>query len=145
MAHPLPSDIFDLSCPSRELLSRLADKWTVLVVVHLGYGPARFSRLRKELGGISTRALTQTLRHLERSGLVTRKVIPTAPITVEYDLTDCGSKLRKVFDSFRVFIENNLEVILEAERLYDTPEQVGHSRVAKHPRARGKRVEKSGK
>jgi DNA-binding HxlR family transcriptional regulator len=65
-------------------------------------------------------------------------------MTVEYDLTEYGSKLRKIFDSFRVFIENNLEVFLEAERLYDTPEQAEHSRVTKHPRVGRRRVEKGG-
>lgn len=145
MAYPLPSNIFDVSCPSRELLGQLADKWTVLVVVHLGYGPVRFSRLQRELGGVSTRTLTQTLRHLERSGFVARKVTPTVPVTVEYNLTKHGSKLCRIFDALRVLIENNLGIYLEAGRLYDAPEQIGRSKVTKGPRARGDRVEKKGK
>src|SRR5262245_23779519 len=75
------------------VLSRVGDKWTVLVVSHLGNGPMRFNELRKALGSISQRMLTLTLRALERDGLVTRTVFPTVPPRVEYALTKLGRSL----------------------------------------------------
>src|SRR6201746_2534405 len=76
-----------------EVLSRVGDKWTVLVVSTLGDGPKRFNELRRALGSISQRMLTLTLRALERDGLVTRTVFPTVPPRVDYELTDLGRSL----------------------------------------------------
>jgi DNA-binding HxlR family transcriptional regulator len=76
-----------------EILSRVGDKWSVQVVVELGEGSRRFNELRRSVTGISQRMLTLTLRGLERDGLVTRTVYPTAPPTVEYALTDLGRSL----------------------------------------------------
>ena len=76
-----------------EVLSRVGDKWTVLVVTTLGDGPKRFNELRRALGSISQRMLTLTLRGLERDGLVTRTVFPTVPPRVDYELTDLGRSL----------------------------------------------------
>src|ERR1700741_4376547 len=76
-----------------EVLSRVGDKWTVLVVATLGDGPKRFNELRKALGSISQRMLTLTLRALERDGLVTRTVFPTIPPRVDYELTRLGRSL----------------------------------------------------
>ena len=76
-----------------EVLSRVGDKWTVLVVSTLGDGPKRFNELRKALGSISQRMLTLTLRGLERDGLVTRTVFPTNPPRVDYELTRLGRSL----------------------------------------------------
>jgi len=76
-----------------EVLARVGDKWTVLVVSTLGGGPKRFNELRKALGSISQRMLTLTLRGLERDGLVTRTVFPTIPPRVDYELTDLGRSL----------------------------------------------------
>src|SRR5579872_6324407 len=73
-----------------EVLSRVGDKWTVLVVTTLGDGPKRFNEIRRALGSISQRMLTLTLRGLERDGLVTRTVFPTVPPRVDYDLTRLG-------------------------------------------------------
>ena len=78
-----------------EVLSRVGDKWTVLVVGTLGDGPKRFNELRRALGSISQRMLTLTLRGLERDGLVTRTVFPTIPPRVDYELTDLGRGLAK--------------------------------------------------
>src|ERR1700751_3640882 len=76
-----------------EVLSRVGDKWTVLVVTMLGDGPKRFNELRRSLGSISQRMLTLTLRGLERDGLVSRTVYPTVPPRVEYELTRLGRSL----------------------------------------------------
>jgi len=78
-----------------EILQRVGDKWTVLVVGKLGDGPLRFNELRAAVGGISQKMLTTTLRGLERDGFVTRTVFPTIPPRVDYELTDLGRGLSK--------------------------------------------------
>src|SRR5262245_1693302 len=81
------------TCEIRELLDRLGDKWSLLVVELLGGGTRRFSELRREIDGISQRMLTLTLRQLERDGLVTRTVHPVVPPRVDYELTRLGASL----------------------------------------------------
>lgn len=76
-----------------EVLSRIGDKWTVLVITYLGSGAKRFSQIRYAVGGISQKMLTVTLRALERDGFVTRTVFPTIPPRVDYELTDLGREL----------------------------------------------------
>ena len=76
-----------------DILQRIGDKWTVLVVGKLGDGPMRFNELRSAVGGISQKMLTTTLRGLERDGFVTRTVYPTIPPRVDYELTDLGQEL----------------------------------------------------
>ena len=80
-------------CPIRDVIERIGDKWSVLVVVSLQDGPVRFSGLLRGVDGISRRMLTRTLRLLERDGLVDREVFPTTPPSVEYSLTDLGRGL----------------------------------------------------
>jgi acetoin utilization deacetylase AcuC-like enzyme/DNA-binding HxlR family transcriptional regulator len=91
---PLPYDPFSAACPTREILTRIADKWSMLVILGLGDGTLRFSALRRRVGGITQKMLTQTLRGLERDGLVTREVFPTVPVTVTYTLTPLGRRGR---------------------------------------------------
>lgn len=81
------------TCPVREVLDRVGDKWTVLIVVLLDERPHRFNELRRRVEGISQRMLTVTLRRLERDGLVLRTVTPSTPPQVEYSLTDLGRTL----------------------------------------------------
>src|ERR1700733_16190049 len=81
--------------PIRETLSRVGDKWSLLIVSILSDTPLRFNELRRRIDGISQRMLTRTLRELERDGLVTRTVTPTTPPSVEYELTDLGHTLMK--------------------------------------------------
>ena len=88
--HPLDSDCARVG----GVLSRLGDKWTVLVVMLLGEGPRRFSEIKRAVAGISQRMLTLTLRNLERDGMVTRTVTPTIPPRVDYALTDLGRSVR---------------------------------------------------
>ena len=91
----LPSDCRAVS----DVLARIGDKWSVLVVSRLGNGPLRFNELRRAIGGISQRMLTLTLRGLERDGLVTRTVFPTIPPRVDYELTPLGQSLRCPIDA----------------------------------------------
>jgi DNA-binding HxlR family transcriptional regulator len=92
MEHP-PLAPFDPDCPTRQILDRIAGKWTVLVVVALEPRAKRFGELRREVGGISQKMLIQTLRGLERDGLVLRHVTPSSPVSVEYELTRLGRSL----------------------------------------------------
>jgi DNA-binding HxlR family transcriptional regulator len=92
MAHP-PLDPFDPDCPTRQILDRIAGKWTVLIVVALQACAKRCGELRREVGGISQKMLTQTLRSLERDGLVLRRVKPSSSVSVEYELTQLGRSL----------------------------------------------------
>src|SRR5947199_8175297 len=93
---PKPSaggSVMDAQCPSRLVLDRIADKWTALIIQVLAHGTKRYAALQREIGGISQKMLTQTLRSLERDGLVQRKVHPVVPPKVEYALTRLGRTL----------------------------------------------------
>ena len=92
-------NVYDAACPTRLVLNRIADKWTVLVVSSLQQGTKRFSTLQREIGGVSQKMLTQTLRGLERDGLVTRTIYPTVPPKVEYGLTEWGQELCPALDA----------------------------------------------
>lgn len=117
---PLRGDTFDTDCPTRPVLSQLADKWTVLVLGALAGGPLRFNVLKRRLQGISQKMLGQTLRELERNGLVTRQAFPTVPVTVEYTLTPLGQDLASPVGAFRVWIESHIGQIVTAQRRYDS-------------------------
>jgi DNA-binding HxlR family transcriptional regulator len=102
-----------------EVLARVGDKWTVLVVSALGDGPKRFNELRRALGSISQRMLTLTLRGLERDGLVTRSVFPTVPPRVDYELTKLGHSLLKPVSGLGIWARKNRAAIQEARRRFD--------------------------
>lgn len=87
------NDVFLADCPARTTLDLIADTWSVVVVFGLGQGPLRYSELRERIGGISNKMLTQTLRKLERAGLVERRALATAPPGAEYVLTSLGESL----------------------------------------------------
>jgi DNA-binding HxlR family transcriptional regulator len=89
---PVPSGEYE-ACPVTDVIRRVGDKWTLLLVVLLGHRPRRFNDLHRSIEGISQRMLTRTLRTLERDGLVARTVYPTVPPSVEYDLTPLGRTL----------------------------------------------------
>ena len=103
-----------------EVLARVGDKWTVLVVSTLGDGPKRFNELRRALGSISQRMLTLTLRGLERDGLVTRTVYPTIPPRVEYALTKLGRSLLDPVSGLGLWARQHRAAIQEARRKFDT-------------------------
>ena len=102
-----------------EVLSRVGDKWSVLVVSHLGDGPQRFSELRRALGSISQRMLTLTLRGLERDGLVTRTVTPSIPPRVDYALTTLGRSLLTPVLELTTWARRNRSAIERAQRKFD--------------------------
>ena len=85
--------IESIGCPVRGVLDKISDKWSMLLVMNLATKPMRFNQLRREVPDISQKMLTQTLRELERDGLVARTVYPTKPPSVEYALTDLGTSL----------------------------------------------------
>jgi len=88
-----PASVMDAQCPSRLVLDRIADKWTALIIQLLSKKTMRYAELQREIGGISQKMLTQTLRSLERDGLVDRKVYPVVPPKVEYSLSRLGRTL----------------------------------------------------
>lgn len=105
-----------------EVLARVGDKWTVLVVSTLGAGPKRFNELRKALGSISQRMLTLTLRGLARDGLVTRTVFPTVPPRVEYALTRLGRSLLEPVSELGSWARKNRSAIQDARARFDKVE-----------------------
>jgi DNA-binding HxlR family transcriptional regulator len=102
-----------------EVLSRVGDKWTILVVGELGNGPRRFNEIRRALGSISQRMLTLTLRGLERDGLVTRTAFPTIPPKVEYELTKLGRSLLEPVSGVGLWARQNRAAIQEARARFD--------------------------
>ena len=114
---PMTPNVFDSNCGSRRVLALIADKWTAIVVYALAGGTMRFSQLRKEVEGISQKMLTQTLRSLERDGLVERKVYPTVPPKVEYSLTPLGETLKEPLSAICKWSEEHLPEV-EANRAH---------------------------
>ncbi|WP_339289709.1 helix-turn-helix domain-containing protein [Paenibacillus sp. FSL E2-0201] len=104
---------------TRQILDRVGDKWSVLIVVNLGAKALRFKELQRRCSGISQRMLTQTLRHLERDGIVWRKVTPTVPLTVEYGLTRLGESLLDPLTSIVEWVNRNNAEIAKARIGYD--------------------------
>jgi DNA-binding HxlR family transcriptional regulator len=102
-----------------EVLARVGDKWTILVVSELGHGPKRFNEIRRALGSISQRMLTLTLRGLERDGLVTRTVFPTIPPKVEYELTKLGRSLLEPVSGIGLWARQNRSAIQDARKRFD--------------------------
>lgn len=105
-----------------EVLARVGDKWTVLVVSTLGDGPKRFNELRRALGSISQRMLTLTLRALERDGLLTRTVFPTVPPRVDYELTGLGRSLLVPVSALGLWARQNRPGIVAARCKFDAGE-----------------------
>jgi len=101
------------------LLSRIGDKWTVLVVQTLSKGPRRFNELRREIPSVSQRMLTLTLRNLERDGLVNRTVTPTIPPRVDYELTNLGRSLQKPVLALTQWAIDNIKKIHSAQAGFD--------------------------
>lgn len=117
------------ACPSRQLLDRLSDKWVVLILCALGGdGPdgdgepisLRYSELSRMIAGVSQKMLTQTLRSLERDGMLTRTVTPTVPVTVDYTLTDLGLSLHRTTRELRAWAQDNMDAVQASRRQYDT-------------------------
>ncbi|WP_055586956.1 winged helix-turn-helix transcriptional regulator [Peterkaempfera griseoplana] len=126
-------DAFLAACPSRQLLDRISDKWVTLVLAALGNGSPhqpgtdcagepramRYSELARLLAGVSQKMLTQTLRSLERDGLVTRTVTPTVPVTVSYELTDLGLSLYAMVRGLKSWAETHMDDVFANRETYD--------------------------
>lgn len=119
--------------PISELLARIGDKWSVLVVGLLGDGPLRFSALRRRIDGISQKMLTATLRSLERDGFVTRTVFPTTPPQVEYELTDLGRDLLVPVGALAEWARQNQARVDDARRQFDRQNGVANGRAQASP------------
>ncbi|MCX2747266.1 helix-turn-helix domain-containing protein [Arthrobacter sp. MI7-26] len=115
----LPANVLDPDCPSRVIFQRIGDKWASLVVQVLADGPIRFSELRKMVHVVTPKVLTQTLRTLERDGLITRTVHAQVPPRVDYELTELGTSLLEPLTLLRLWAEDHVPSILEARDAYD--------------------------
>lgn len=111
--------MYEGQCPSREALDRIGDKWSSLIIGLLEEGPMRFSDLQRTIGGITQKMLTQTLRSLERDGLVKRTVYPEVPPHVEYELTDLGFTLIEPLAVLRDWAQTNITKVALAQQAYD--------------------------
>lgn len=113
-------NVMSAFCPTRQVLERVADKWTMLVVLALEQrGTLRFTEVRREVEGVTQKMLTQTLRGLERDGMLTRVVIPTVPVTVNYTLTELGRSLSAVVSVIREWAYDNIGQIEAARAEYE--------------------------
>lgn len=115
----LPANVLSQHCPSNSVLELIAGKWSLLVVYALRSGPARYSALHRTVGGISQKMLTQTLRELERDGLISRTVYPVVPPHTEYALTELGHSLQGIAYSLGQWAEGHMNEVLRARAEYD--------------------------
>ena len=106
-------------CPTRQLVATLGDKWVTLVLCALRDGPKRYTEVARQIAGVSQKMLTQTLRALERDGLITRTVTPTVPVTVTYEPTDLGLSLQQVMWGVKVWAEAHMDEVLANRKEYD--------------------------
>lgn len=118
---PFPAD-----CPNRVLIEEIADKFTILVVAALSRGPTRFNQLKRALEPVTQKSLTQTLRRLERSGMVSRKVLDTSPVAVEYAITPLGRTLAGPFSALYRWAVAYQDQVEGARQQFDT--QWGNAR-----------------
>jgi DNA-binding HxlR family transcriptional regulator len=112
-------NVFDSNCPTRQVLDCIADKWTVLIIGKLAGGTLRFAQLRRAVDGISQKVLTNTLRELERDGIVTRRIYASVPPKVEYSLTALGLSLCSLVEGICGWAEANIEQVQAAREVYD--------------------------
>jgi DNA-binding HxlR family transcriptional regulator len=112
-------DAFMAECPTRQLMGSVSDKWVGLVFCALGEGSKRHSELARRIAGVSQKMLTQTLRTLERDGLVTRTVTPSVPVRVDYELTQLGRTLLPVMLGIKDWAEAHMDEVNAARHAYD--------------------------
>lgn len=115
-------DAYVALCPSRDIVSRLAEKWTMLVIAALMDGPVRFGVLHRRIQGVSQKMLTKTLRSLEEDGLASRQVFDEMPLRVEYKLTPLGHDLAPLIASIKQWSERNMAQILNEREKYANSE-----------------------
>lgn len=114
-----PWDVMVATCPSRTSLAKIANKWTAMIVIALDSGPLRFGALREAVDGISGKVLTDTLRDLERDGILLRTMYNEMPPRVEYELTALGQSLRQPLAALGRWAETHIEDVLQAREDYD--------------------------
>ncbi|KAA9373507.1 helix-turn-helix domain-containing protein [Microbispora amethystogenes] len=114
------ADAYLRDCASRKVLDSIANKWTCLLVDALRDGPVRFGALRRRLDGITQKSLTQTLRAMERDGMVVRTMYPTIPPRVEYELSDLGHSLVVLMEGIRTWSETHVGEIEAARAAFDS-------------------------
>lgn len=112
-------DVYEDCCPTRLVLDRIADKWALLILDRLQGAPVRFNHLRRDIKGLSQKVLSQTLKKLERDGIVSRTVYATVPVTVEYALTPLGRTLTETVATLAHWAERNMDAVLAAQKAYD--------------------------
>ncbi|WP_226635963.1 winged helix-turn-helix transcriptional regulator [Novosphingobium profundi] len=112
-------DVFAAACPTRQLLDRVADKWSVLILTTLGAEEMRFNALRRRIEGISQKMLSQTLRTLERDGLVERRVVASIPVRVSYVITPLGAELLSALQAMIDWAEQRMGAVAAAQAAFD--------------------------
>ncbi|MFY0574831.1 winged helix-turn-helix transcriptional regulator [Cystobacter fuscus] len=112
-------DAYSARCPARLVLDQIGDKWTVLILGVLVKQPTRFNELKRRLQGVSQKMLGQTLKKLERNGLVTRQVFATVPVSVEYAITPLGRTLAGTVDALRQWAEQHIDEVARAQERFD--------------------------
>ncbi|WP_328828329.1 winged helix-turn-helix transcriptional regulator [Nocardioides acrostichi] len=117
-AHP-PAVVYRVDCPSRPILDQIADKWSMLALAVLAEEPRRFNQIKRQLEGVTQRVLTRTLRRLERNGMVTRTVLPTSPVGVQYELTPLGRSLQQPFAGLYAWTVSHADEIVDRQREFD--------------------------
>jgi DNA-binding HxlR family transcriptional regulator len=113
-------DIYDPDCPGRQILDRIGDTWSVLILLALAGGARRYSQLAARIGGISPKMLTQTLRGLERDGMISRTVFAVVPPRVDYALTELGSSLLAPLGALETWAQAHISDVTSARTAYDT-------------------------
>lgn len=125
---PKPADVFDADCPSRDVLELVGSKWSMLVICTLKNGPVRTGELRRTISGISQKMLTQTLRELERNGIIDRIDHKEVPPRVEYKLTEVGHSVGRLMKQMEHWIIDHYDYIMSSQQRYDsqdhTPEHM---------------------
>ncbi|AQA12580.1 helix-turn-helix transcriptional regulator [Streptomyces samsunensis] len=109
---------FSAECPSRPILDQISDKWSMMVMAVLEQ-PTRFNEIKRQLEGVTQRVLTQTLRRLERNGMIRRRVLETSPLGVEYSLTPLGESFRGPFTCLHNWTIEHSDEVLSAQHEYD--------------------------
>jgi DNA-binding HxlR family transcriptional regulator len=116
---PMQCDVYAKNCPSRMILDRISNKWSMLILDRLQEETVRFNQLRRDVEGISQKVLSQTLKQLERDGLIRRQAFPTVPVTVEYSITELGRTLSDTVHVLTHWAEENFAAVVQAQQAYD--------------------------
>ena len=120
-ALPRRGNVFNELCPSREILGHVTGRWGGLILARLREGTKRFSELRREIGGVTEKMLAETLRNLERDGLVTRKAHAVIPPHVDYSLTTMGAECADRVAALQAWIEEHVKKVARCQIDYDVP------------------------